>query len=277
MLFACIRAHRTSPVDQGKHRICRPAVRKTIRNLIRKPNEMNLFPMVVCAGAECRVMELEKQSAGNANDGKPNQLPSEKKSIVLNGHKPIVNPLYDDDEFDVDTKTPFLTALSTVEVAKLDKNGDDEFGNTATNLQTVEDGEILENSNDETGFSDRKNNRSESRSLKNEEIAKGTSKWRFHKLNNYSPERRSSGAHYRGKRERSHSYGDRDQKKKRMKEAAKTRDSMICDKRETKRFVVIFKVILWLSGFRCVWFFNNKSIFYLQREKRPPIQSRPQR
>lgn len=207
-------------------------------------------------------MELEKQSA--------NQLPSEKKSIVLNGHKPIVNPLYDDDEFDVDTETPFLSALSTVEVAKVDKNADDDIGNTATNLQTVEDGEILENSNDETGFSDQKNHRSVSRSLKNEETAKSNnSKWSSRKSSNYSPERRSSGARDRGKRERSGSYGDRDQNKKRMTEAAKMRDSMIRDKHETKRFVVIIKVILWLSGFHCVCY-STINPFHLQREKRPP-------
>lgn len=169
------------------------------------------------------VMELEKASIWNRNDLKSSQSPPVENSILVNGHKPIVNPLYDDDEFDVDTDTPFLAALSTTELTKLDKSvvvGENECHN-----QTIEDGEILENSNDGTASNERKERRSTSRSSKNDEKSKRMKKSRSRKSKQFSPERRPSCVRFRGGHERSNSYVDRDKNGRKTADKSKTRES----------------------------------------------------
>lgn len=180
-------------------------------------------------------MEIEKQPTWNTNESKSSQLPAVENSILVNGHKPIVNPLYDDDEFDVDTDTPFLAALSTAEVPKLDKSvAVREIDNYN---QTIEDGEILENSNEGTASIERKDHRSISRSSKNDDKSIRSGKSRSHKSKHYSPERRPSCGRFRGRHERSNSYNDRSQKRRRTADASKTRESTNRDECEPKRYV----------------------------------------
>lgn len=182
-------------------------------------------------------MELEKSSTWNTSNAKSKQLPADRNSGLANGHKPIVNPLYDDDEFDVDTETPFLAALSHTDLLKPDKRNDGALGDGGNNIPAVEDGEILENSTDDAVFKERKTHRSASRSSRNDSKSKRRSKSRSRKSKNYSPERRSSSGRVRGERDRSSSYADRDKKRQKTTDAVKMRESMNCDKRESKRFV----------------------------------------
>lgn len=195
------------------------------------------MPVLCSVQVRSVAMELEKQSVWSTKNLKSNQLTSDKNSMSVNGHKPIVNPLYDDDEFDVDTDTPFLAALSTTDVKNVDKNVDDGVGNTENNIQTIEDGEILENSNDYLMLDDQENNpRSASRSSKNNGKSKRTSKSRTRKSNNFSPEQQSSCGRSRGERQRSSSYGDHDKKRRKTIDVTKMRESVNRDKRETKRY-----------------------------------------
>lgn len=184
-------------------------------------------------------MELEKPSTWNTSNAKSKQLPADRNLVLVNGHKPIVNPLYDDDEFDVDTETPFLAALSHTDLLKSDKRVDAAPGDDRNNIPVVEDGEILENSTDDAVFKDRKSHRSASRSSRNDSKSKRRSKSRSRKSKNYSPEQRSSSG-----RVRSSSYADRDKKRLKTTDAAKKRESINCDKRESKRFVLTCFVAL---------------------------------
>lgn len=182
-------------------------------------------------------MEPDSQLIWNANDVKSSQLLSDKNPLLVNGHKPIVNPLYDEDEFDVDTETPFLAALTTVEVIPLEKTAvNDDIGSNENNIQTMEDGEILENSNDGSATKRRAGSKSASINSKSEEKSKRNSKTSTRKRNHYSPERRPSYGR------RSGSYGARDRKRRKpsntsntAKVTQATRDFVNRDKRETKR------------------------------------------
>lgn len=222
-------------------------------------------------------MELDKHSAWKSNDVKSRQPPSDKNAVLVNGHKPIVNPLYDDDEFDVDTETPFLTALATADVPKQNQIAD---GGKEYNNQTVEDGEILDNSNEEAAVNDRKTHRNAAKSSKNNDKSRRASKSRSGKSNNHSPERRLSSSRFR---ERSSSCGDRDKERRpKTADAEKARESMNRDKRDTKRYLTFlnyycgYRVIARhpVCGFACIYFNNNNFIHLQGQNKRPPRQSK---
>lgn len=170
-------------------------------------------------------MELGTHAIEKSPDAKSNQLPSDK--LLSNGHKPIVNSLYDDDDdFDVNTETRFLTALPAHDVTATKSTVDHD----------TEDGEIVENSCDASTFNDRKRTRSPSRQSKQNDKSSKTGKSRSTKSHNHSPERQQRRARSRSKRKRSKSRGEHDKRERMKDDMPKQRDTQHRNERWTKRY-----------------------------------------